>query len=135
MKTKHGILFGFAVLLVTVIFSMAGCGNGTTDDAGYNITVTTFGPGGGATTSVKKGEIVILSLTYNHSFVREWDASFDASTTPSSTSTTLVKSYSSSYPPTVSYILNAGSDETVSPLTINVTDGSGYLSVTLDVID
>jgi Zn/Cd-binding protein ZinT len=28
MKKKHGVYFGFAVLLITAIFTLAGCGNG-----------------------------------------------------------------------------------------------------------
>jgi hypothetical protein len=32
MKKRHGVFFSFAVLLITAIFTLAGCDNGTTDD-------------------------------------------------------------------------------------------------------
>jgi hypothetical protein len=46
MKKKHGVFFGFAVLLVAVIFTLTGCDNGTTsttnseDDSPKKLTIT-----------------------------------------------------------------------------------------------
>jgi hypothetical protein len=41
MKKKQGSFFGFVVLLITAIFTLAGCGNGTTD-LDYNPFVGTW---------------------------------------------------------------------------------------------
>jgi hypothetical protein len=43
MKNEHGVFFGFAVLLVTVIFMLAGCDTGTgssVDDSPKELVIT-----------------------------------------------------------------------------------------------
>jgi hypothetical protein len=127
MKTKHGILFGFAILFAAAIFTLSSCGDGA--GGGYKLVVQNSS---GETTSVQKGGSVSLYLENNGEQVQEWDASFDSSTTPSSTNTMLTKTQASNPPYKTSYSLSVGNDETAATLKIVTSVGE---AVTLTVVN
>jgi hypothetical protein len=53
MKTKHGLLFGFAVFLMAAMFSLAGCRTDTPE--GWDIYITNVANGQAITSTIMSG--------------------------------------------------------------------------------
>ena len=65
MKTKHGLLFGFAVIAIAAMFTLAGCDDGSKDDGGGgSITIGNLPNGNLGTTFTISDEQVYVA-TYN----------------------------------------------------------------------
>jgi hypothetical protein len=74
MKTKHGILFGFAVLLVVAIFSLSSCGDGAGGGGGSGGNdADGGGDGGNPTFSLEKsGSNAVLVTLSEGKWENKW---------------------------------------------------------------
>jgi hypothetical protein len=114
MKRKHGVFFGFAVLMIAAMFTVAGCGDSGSGDP-------TTPPGGATTVKLtKQGDnVLVLTLTGT-----QWSNTADAGASPNAIANLIFGNGSggTSYFNYVNYSGQIQSDKAVLHITVTKQD-------------